>query len=158
MIKNTTVKVLSQYTYDTIYICQFLWEIITNFELTLPFYLFNSNFKIKCHQLFLITINCHKILPLSHQTFLHICSWFFSFFFWLGFYDPSRLFHSFWAKSIISRGENGGSQRKPPDHLQAEFGMSRMWPKIGLNPQRWVQLIKSFSFHASKKCCLQRQL
>ena len=41
---------------------------------------------------------------------LEIFSLFFIFCF--GFYSPSRLFHSFWAKSIIRWGENGRSLRK----------------------------------------------
>ena len=34
------------------------------------------------------------------------------FLFLFGFYGPSKLFHSFWAESIIRWGENGRSQRK----------------------------------------------
>ena len=41
-----------------------------------------------------------------------------------GFCGPSRLFHSFWAKSIVRWGQNG----RPPDHPQAELGLSCMWP------------------------------
>ena len=26
---------------------------------------------------------------------------------------------------------------KPPDHLQAELGLSHTWPKLGSNPQQW---------------------
>ena len=50
-----------------------------------------------------------------------------------GHYGPSRLFHSFWAESIVRWGENGRS----PDHLQAEVGLSHMWPELGSNQQRW---------------------
>ena len=60
------------------------------------------------------------------------------FFFWFGFYGPSRLFHSFWAESIERWGENGRFLRKTiSDHPQAELGLSHMWPELGLNPQRW---------------------
>ena len=36
----------------------------------------------------------------------------------------------FWAKT-------GNSLEKPPDHPQAELGLSHMWPKLGSNPQWW---------------------
>ena len=31
----------------------------------------------------------------------------------------------------------GDSREEPPDHQQAELGLSHMWPKLGLNPQWW---------------------
>ena len=34
--------------------------------------------------------------------------------------------------------ENGRSTGEtPPDHPQAELGLSDMWPELGSNPQRW---------------------
>ena len=51
------------------------------------------------------------------------------------FYVPSRLFRSFWV-------ESGGAkqvilEKKKPDHLQAELGLSPMWPEISSNSHRW---------------------
>ena len=54
-----------------------------------------------------------------------------------GFYSLSRLFHSFWAKIIISWGENGRSPRKKTWPPPAELGLSHMWLKLSSNPQRW---------------------
>ena len=31
----------------------------------------------------------------------------------------------------------GDPWEKPPDHPQAELGLSRMWPELGSNPKRW---------------------
>ena len=31
----------------------------------------------------------------------------------------------------------GDPREKTPDHLQAELGLSHMWPELGANPQRW---------------------
>ena len=31
----------------------------------------------------------------------------------------------------------GDPEWKTPDHLQAELGLSYMWPEQGSNPQRW---------------------
>ena len=50
------------------------------------------------------------------------------FFFLFGFYDPSRLLHSFWAKSIIRWMKMGDPREKTPDHLQAELRSSRVTP------------------------------
>ena len=39
---------------------------------------------------------------------------------------------------ILSRRglKTGYPQEKPPDHPQAELGLSHMWPELGWNPQR----------------------
>ena len=50
---------------------------------------------------------------------------------------PSRLFHSFWAEPIIRWAKTGDPREKPPEHPQAELGLSHMWPELGSNPQRW---------------------
>ena len=42
--------------------------------------------------------------------------------FLFGFYGPSRLFHSFWAESIVRWGKKADLREKPPDHPQAELG------------------------------------
>ena len=31
----------------------------------------------------------------------------------------------------------GGPRETPPDHLQAELGLSHMWPELGSNPEWW---------------------
>ena len=31
----------------------------------------------------------------------------------------------------------GIPRKKTPDHPQAEFGLSHMWPELGSNPLRW---------------------
>ena len=31
----------------------------------------------------------------------------------------------------------GDPREKPPDHPQAELGLSHMWPELNSNPQRW---------------------
>ena len=60
------------------------------------------------------------------------------FFFLFGFDGPSRLFHSFWAESILRRGENGRSlKKKTPNHPEAELGLPHMWPELDSNPQQW---------------------
>ena len=51
------------------------------------------------------------------------------------FYGPSRLFHSFWAESIVRWGENKRAPKNPPDH-QAKLGLNPMKPELGSNPQR----------------------
>ena len=53
-----------------------------------------------------------------------------------GFNSPSRLFHSFWAKSIVRWGENGKIPREKPP--QAELGSSHV-TRAGLEPTavRW---------------------
>ena len=33
--------------------------------------------------------------------------------------------------------KTGDLREKPPDHPQAELGLSHMWPERGSNPQRW---------------------
>ena len=50
---------------------------------------------------------------------------------------PWRVFHSFWAESVIRWAKTGDPREKPPDHPQAELGLSHMWPELGSNPQRW---------------------
>ena len=50
---------------------------------------------------------------------------------------PSRLFHSFWAEPIIRWAKTGDPRENPPDHLQAELGLSHMWPELCSNSQRW---------------------
>ena len=59
-------------------------------------------------------------------------------FFLYGFYSPSKLFHSFWAESIVRWGENGRSPRKTTDHPQAELALSHM-TRARLEPtaMRW---------------------
>ena len=59
------------------------------------------------------------------------------FFFWFGFYSPSRLFCSFSVESIVRWGENGRSPRKNTRPPQAELGFSHIWPKLGSNQQWW---------------------
>ena len=48
-------------------------------------------------------------------------------FFLFGFYDPSKLFHSFWAEA-----KTGDPREKPRDQPQTELGLSHMWPELGL--------------------------
>ena len=31
----------------------------------------------------------------------------------------------------------GDPREKPPDHPQAELGLSHVWPELGSNPQGW---------------------
>ena len=57
---------------------------------------------------------------------------------WFGFYCSSRLFHSFWADSIVRWANTGDHREKPPDHPQTEIGF--VWPKLGLNQQWWDDL------------------
>ena len=43
---------------------------------------------------------------------------------------------------ILSQVSHEGQKRentreKTPDHLQADLGLSHMWPELGWNPQRW---------------------
>ena len=49
--------------------------------------------------------------------FFYILSFLYLFFLF-GFYGPSRLFHSFWAESIVRWGDE--SWDKPPDHPRVE--------------------------------------
>ena len=39
--------------------------------------------------------------------------------------------------SLISSQKWEIPWEKPPEHPQAELGLSQMWPKVGSNPQRW---------------------
>ena len=50
---------------------------------------------------------------------------------------PVKLFHSFWAKSIVRWAKTGDPQEKPPYYLQAKLGLSLMWPELGSNLQQW---------------------
>ena len=70
---------------------------------------------------------------------IRLCThkWTCPFFFWFGFYRPSRSFHSLWAESIKRLVKMGDPREKPPDHPQAELDLSHMWPELGSNPQRW---------------------
>ena len=62
-----------------------------------------------------------------------------TFILWLGFFGPSRLFHSFWAESMVRGWGSMGDPRekKTHDHLQAEIGLSHIWPKLGSKSERW---------------------
>ena len=57
-------------------------------------------------------------------------------FFKFGFYGPSRLFHSFWAESIIRWGENGRSPRKT---IASRTWLVPLVTQAGLEPTavRW---------------------
>ena len=37
----------------------------------------------------------------------------------------------------VGGAKTGESWEKPPDHPQAEVGLSHMWPELGFNPQWW---------------------
>ena len=69
-------------------------------------------------------------IPNTGQWYLN--SWCRNFFFFHLF--QSRFFHSFWAEPIIRWEKTGDPREKPPDHPQAELGLS---PELGSNPQRW---------------------
>ena len=46
-------------------------------------------------------------------------------------------FTHFEQSQSLDAAKTGDSQNKPPGHLQAELGLSHMWPELGLNPHRW---------------------
>ena len=50
--------------------------------------------------------------------------------FLFGFY----YFTHFELSQLLGRAKMGDPQEKPPDHPQAELGLSHMWPELGSNP------------------------
>ena len=59
------------------------------------------------------------------------------FFFYLGFTAGQDYFTYFESSQSLGGAKMGYLWEKPPDHLQAELGLSNMWPKQGSNPQWW---------------------
>ena len=80
--------------------------------------------KIASHMLFFPNPDIYILLHifwgkmLHHTDLLSRSMMFIYLFFLFGFYGLSRLFHSFWVKSIIRWGKNGRSPRK------------NTWPKV----------------------------
>ena len=46
-------------------------------------------------------------------------------------------FIHFVPSQLLGGAKKGDPREKPPDHPQAELGLSHMWPKLGSNPQWW---------------------
>ena len=46
-------------------------------------------------------------------------------------------FTHFEPSQSLGGAKTGYPREKPPDHPQAELGLSHMWPELGSNPQRW---------------------
>ena len=57
----------------------------------------------------------------------------------------------------------GDPREKPPDHPQVELCLSRMWPELDLNPQRWDEerfraLKISILNHSAMRAALSQHL
>lgn len=66
------------------------------------------------------------------------------FIFYLGFTARQDYFTHFEPSQSLGGAKTGDPREKPPDHPQAELGLSHMWPEPGSNPQLWDdQAIKS---------------
>ena len=58
-------------------------------------------------------------------------------YFFICVYGPSKLFHSFWAKSIILSGKNRRSPREKTPTTRKQNLVCLTWPDLGSNPQQW---------------------
>ena len=47
-------------------------------------------------------------------------------------------FTHFEPSQSVGGAKMGDPWEKPPEHPQAELGLSHMWPELGSNPQRWA--------------------
>ena len=59
------------------------------------------------------------------------------FFFYFGLTAHQDYFTHFEPSQSLGGAKMGDPQEKLPDHLQAEFCLSFMWPDLGSNPQCW---------------------
>ena len=95
-----------------------------------------SSILVRTHVPKAMSISYHLTISMYLFFLVFFFFLFFSFlFFFIGFCSPTRLFHLFWAESIVRWGENARSPRKntwPPS--------CRTWlvsRELGSNPQRW---------------------
>ena len=56
---------------------------------------------------------------------------FFVFFFYLGFTARPDYFTNFEPSQLSGGAKKGDLREKPPDHPQAELGLSHMWLELG---------------------------
>ena len=56
---------------------------------------------------------------------------------YLGFTARQYYFTHFEPSQSQGGTKTGDPREKPPDHPQAELGLSHMWPELGSNSQRW---------------------
>ena len=70
-----------------------------------------------------------------------------------GFYGPSRLFHSFWAQSIVRWGENGRSPRKTtwPPASRTWLVQHVTWARLEPTAVRWRAMISGLNHSAKGK-------
>ena len=61
----------------------------------------------------------------------------------LGFKACHDYFTCFEPSQSVGGVKTGDPREKPPDHQQAELGLSDMWPELGSNPQRWDSKLTS---------------
>ena len=59
-------------------------------------------------------------------------------FFYLCFTARQDYLHSFEPGQSLGGAKMGDPREKPPDHPQAELGLSHIRPELGSNPQRWA--------------------
>ena len=50
---------------------------------------------------------------------------------------PQDYFTHFEPSQLLDGAKKGDPWETPPDHPQAELGLSNLWPELGSNPQRW---------------------
>ena len=76
---------------------------------------------------------------LSHEFF---SGWLY-FYYHLGFTARQGYFTHFEPSQSKGGAKTGAPREKPPDHPQAELGLSHMWPELGLNPQKWDERLRA---------------
>ena len=70
--------------------------------------------------------------------------------FFFSFAARQGYFTHFELTQSLGGAKTGDLWEKPPDHQQAELGLSHMWPERGSNPQQW----NDKQFRALKINCL----
>ena len=84
---------------------------------------------------------CGKVCQKSDRESKQAAVFFFCccYFFFLGGGVTARQDYFTHFEPIQSTGgvKTGDPWQKPPDHMQAELGLSYMWPELGSNPQQW---------------------
>ena len=63
---------------------------------------------------------------MSNEVFFCFC---------FGFTARQDYFTHFEPSQLLGGAKMGDPQEKPPDHPQAELGLSHMWLELGSNPQ-----------------------
>ena len=59
------------------------------------------------------------------------------FFYFIRVLQPVKIISLILSSQSFGGAKTGDPWEKKPDHMQAELGLSHMWPELGSNPQRW---------------------